>query len=253
MYHSILQSQFNQVKTFMSTFKQQMPRGFVDANNNVAQQRKYMLEEEYNEWSHAEPLSDDLLDALVDILYIAHGNLLALGLKLELPATSAVYTLTIKKLSLHQTAAKALFSLSQRPLCQDRLRPDHAALIESAYLAGVSNGFDVESAFNDVHSANMKKLWSAEELPHSPYKNKVATEGGYIVYNDSGKVVKPPSWQPANLHKYVTKALQTLQPAAESPAPLPASPASTGPAEHPSPAAPSSRRAPVKLTNTGKS
>ena len=221
-----LLSQRAMVQEFMAAFKQQMPKAFVDANTKVAEHRFKMLEEEHLEWSKSEPMSNDLLDALVDILYIAHGNLLALGLPLEFPASLLnTPSLTIKKLSLHNEAAKALHSLQQRPLCSQRITPDHSTLIYATWLAGLANGFDIDGAFAEVHAKNMEKIWtSADDLRHSPYKNTTPTQGGVIVYNDAGKVVKPPSWQPASLHKYVTAALQKLQPSAEVPQAPSASP-----------------------------
>ena len=242
------------VQEFMGAFKQQIPKAFVDANTKVAEDRFRMLEEEYNEWSKSVPLSDDLLDALVDILYIAHGNLLALGLPLEFPTVLLnTPTLTIKKLSLHAEVGKTLHSLRQRPLCSDRLRPDHATLIYATWLAGLANAFDIDGAFKEVHQANMRKIWTADELRHSPYKNTTPSGSGVIVYNNSGKVVKPPSWQPANLHKYVTAALQKLQPSAASPQAPSSSPELPGLQPSPSAIEPPPKAPLVWKLTTGKS
>lgn len=235
------------VRDFMRTFKQQLPKGFVDANDDVANGRFHMLEEEYKEWSRADPLSEELFDAQIDILYIAHGTLLALGLPLEaseLKINHLSTNLTGRKLALHNECALALAAIQKRPLCRERLIPTLNNLIEATYISALANGMDIDRGFTAVHTANMRKLWTKEELPLAPNKqNTTQTQGPggvtmFIVYNDYGKVVKPPGWRPANLRdiyliglrKFETPTAPTIdKPAAEPHQPPPASPPPTPP------------------------
>jgi len=243
-----MQTEHNKlVREFMSLFKQQLPKAFADCNDNVASGRFKMLEEEYKEWQRAKPLDYELFDAYVDILYIAHGSLLALGVKLkELPILANHIQLTGRKMALDHNMAMALSALQKRPLCPDRLQTDLSNLIQATYIAALSNGLDIDAAFCGIHVANMNKLWNADEMQHATSKNtvKVNTPDGvrWIVYNDYGKVIKPPSWKEFDLRPLVIKALRRFE-GTVNPAPAVASnPPESRPADRaqtaPAPSAP---------------
>ncbi len=48
-------------------------------------------------------------------------------------------------------------------------------------------GLDIEKLFEEVHRSNMTKVW----------------EDGTIRYNEFGKVVKPPTYSPANIEQVI--------------------------------------------------
>lgn len=64
---------------------------------------------------------------------------------------------------------------------------------------GLTLKFD--EIFHEVHRSNMSKMWSEEDLRNSRviHYRMEATDGGWICYNEQGKVVKPPSYSPANI------------------------------------------------------
>ena len=69
--------------------------------------------------------------------------------------------------------------------------------------AAVAYGLDLEPFQDEVHSSNMTKLWSEAEVA-SPamkvgYSIEGSNSGGYVVRNENGKVMKSPSYRPANL------------------------------------------------------
>lgn len=64
-------------------------------------------------------------------------------------------------------------------------------LLYVVYGAAVTYGIDLEPVFNEIHRSNMTKLWP----------------GGKVVKNDDGKVIKPPTYSPANVEEEVRKQL----------------------------------------------
>lgn len=237
-----LEKQYNDVYTFMRAFNQQTPRAFVDANVSLTEKRFKFLEGEYHEWQRSEPLSDDMFDGLLDIMYIAYGNLIAMGLKLDpmyarfdFPTTAR----TIKKISIDAPMAMALFSLRKVPLCPATLVKNHGELLVNCISAGLQNGFDMSKGWDIVHTSNMTKLWTREELVNYPqYKNFASFPANYIegtrsivVQNIDGYVIKPPSFRPPNLRALVIDAIKEFQDEQRSVPAAPASAPSTAPAQ----------------------
>ena len=205
---------------------QQVPKDFVDANTVTAETRFKLIEEEYKEWQAAPPLDNELLDSLIDILYVTYGTIAALGVTyLHIPYKSI--PLTQKKIAIDHYVARVLASLRQRPLCRDSLQPSLGELISACYQAGQANGLDMLAAFDIVHKANLTKLWTREEVKsmgispdltsHRPTVDK------FVVFNAYGKVVKPPSFQPPNLQPITIAALRLFETSTSSAAPAVAS------------------------------
>ena len=84
-------------------------------------------------------------------------------------------------------------------------------LLFVVYGAGVAAGFsceDIDSAFLEVHNSNMSKFWTTEEkkshekcvgeLIFTPISDR------WVARNSLGKVIKSPSYQPANLKQFIT-------------------------------------------------
>lgn len=230
--------QYNMVREFMAFYGQPLPRDFVDANNDTARLRADLIEEEHREYWDAFPMSAELLDGLVDILYVTYGAVAALGLTLRETELPGVHETSIKKIGLANEAARCVTELRKSPLCRVGLEPALNVLIRAAWAAGLTNAFDMEGAFSAVHSANMAKTWTAADIGHCPHGFLYATrlpDGRYINRNASGKVIKPPRWVAPNLAKYVNEALARLAPPG---AHTSASTASTDPVPDPRPVAP---------------
>ena len=78
-----------------------------------------------------------------------------------------------------------------------------ADLLYVTYGAAHTFGIDLDKVLEEVHRANMSKLWTGEEvatLPgpgdgsgEYPFDAFKVAEDAYVVYREDGKVMKPPS------------------------------------------------------------
>jgi predicted HAD superfamily Cof-like phosphohydrolase len=77
-------------------------------------------------------------------------------------------------------------------------------LLYVVYGAALAAGFtsqQVDDALAEIHRSNLSKLWSEDELAHVPGDSKAqpAGDGRFIVRRNDGKIIKSPSYSPANL------------------------------------------------------
>lgn len=257
--------QFECVRAFMTTFRQPCPRDFVDARTADAELRWQLISEEHLEWQRSAPMSEDLLDALVDLQYVTIGTFLAMGLKYTGKGYGKQPALTGRKMPVDREVGMALAALRVRPLCRERLQPALSDLVDVLNLAAAANGFDMDAAFAAVHAANMSKAdWFSKDLRPPDSREDRLPSGQIVVYNKAGKVVKPPGFKPANLQPYLTAALRLFESptsaavvpvssaksAAADPCPAPAPPAPPAVPES-SPQSHSKSRGPKVVKKTG--
>ena len=78
-------------------------------------------------------------------------------------------------------------------------------VVHGAAIAYGFNGEQVELACAEVHRSNMSKFWKGYELPLMPNDHTAKRVAGgqlgdvYVVTRPDGKVIKSPSYSPANL------------------------------------------------------
>lgn len=231
----MVNEQLKMVREFTETFRQPCPRDFVDARDTVAELRYQLINEEFKEWQVAEPLSQDLVDALADLQYVTTGSLIALGLRYVGTSWKPLEA-TMRKVPLDHFVGIALTALTKRPLCRDSLQPALSDLIDCINQAAAANNVDMLAAFTIVHKSNMSKAsWTPQDVtpPHST--SHITPTGGIVVYNKAGKVLKPPGFVPPNLNPVLIAALRQFELATSASVP-PASSTSKV-AEVPGPAA----------------
>jgi predicted HAD superfamily Cof-like phosphohydrolase len=168
-----------QVKEFM-TACEQLPteQGFVDLINL----RFRLIDEEVKELHDAETPVEHL-DAIVDILYVAYGALLAFGVEDEFSEDShesIPYNFKVLKQD------KLLMSTDNLVVArsyEEFIDAIHDIIFVAHKLGAM---FPLEEAFDEVHQSNMSKLVD-----------------GKPVKNHYGKVLKGPYYAPPNLGLYI--------------------------------------------------
>jgi predicted HAD superfamily Cof-like phosphohydrolase len=81
-------------------------------------------------------------------------------------------------------------------------------LLYVVYGAAIAAGFtahQIEATVYEIHRSNMSKLWSADEIDSIPADCRASHvgDGRYIVRRNDGKVIKSPSYSPANLQPII--------------------------------------------------
>lgn len=86
-------------------------------------------------------------------------------------------------------------------------------LLYVIYGAGCAYGIDLEPVFKEIHRSNMSKLWTEEEVKSNQERfvtgelvaNQLNKDNQlYVVKRTDGKIIKSPSYSPANLLPYVS-------------------------------------------------
>ena len=144
-----------------------------------------LIDEEVQELKAAVNLVD-ILDAIVDILYVSFGTLISLEAEVEdereefgdwqrVPLDGDMLALGIQHINTDGLAAA-------------RTREEFIEATEEIIFNTMSIGrmFDLIGAFNEVHSSNMSKL----------------DDNGKPIKNHYGKVLKGPNYKPPQLKQY---------------------------------------------------
>lgn len=153
----------NQVKEFMTTFGQACPRSPIIPDANIRVLRVKLLLEEV----------------------------------LELAKASGVEIRDEGGFKISENSIKL------SPIGEVNIAEVADALTDIDYVnLGAANayGMDLEPFQTEVHSSNMTKLWSKEEVAQNNEGYMVTPVGDkFLVKRSDGKVVKSPSYRPANL------------------------------------------------------
>ena len=168
----------NQVKEFMEAFGQ-LPN--KQSYINLLNLRFRLIDEEVQELQEAEtPVVH--LDAIVDILYVAYGALLALN---EDEMTDEYETIPYNFEELK--AMKPAVTSDGLAIAEDydRYVEEIHEIIHRTRILG--SMFPIEEAFDEVHNSNMSKL----------------DGNGKPIKNQYGKVLKGPHYLAPNLGLYI--------------------------------------------------
>lgn len=184
------------VTEFHDTFSVIAPRLWDDVSNATALARRTLHDEEFKEYMAAED-DIDILDALVDMEYIAAGSQQLLALKrpaFDKPGQSLLFY-----------QQRLMDELNKSQLCQNGLTNNMALFRAKLEQVADDAGYRFHDAFIAVHESNMRKLWKKEQLEQM-LEGSTATLvslGMYAVKRADGKILKPPGWTPPALARYV--------------------------------------------------
>lgn len=188
------------VREFMRAFQQPTPDAPTLLDHKTSQFRFGLVMEEAFEtkrdWGH----SVKRMDGICDLLYVAHGWAVTAGVEifgLKIHAESVVLDNLIPTI-----ATDAAFCCFQAT--PELLRASLSILIGTCNQVADVSGFAehvVDECFAEVHRSNMSKLWTSQEIESLPADCHATITYGdaYIVKRSDGKVIKSPSYSPANL------------------------------------------------------
>jgi hypothetical protein len=191
---SLAEQRYELVTEFHDAFKVPAARTWGDVSNATALARRTLHDEEFKEYMAADA-DVDMLDALVDMEYIACGSQHLLAVKR--PVFSHEHTL-------YFCHARVMDELNKTQLCQSGLTNSLGLLRAALARVADSNDYRFHDAFLHVHETNMKKLWKEDQLHLSPADSTraMSSTGLYIVKRADGKILKPPGWTPPVLKRY---------------------------------------------------
>lgn len=150
------------------------------------------------------------LDALCDIQYVLSGAVLAWGYRSMIE--SMIPTVTLSKIRDVPGHVASMIGINRQMESAAESDYQHqvftalvqlqAMLTRLVWNLGFSEVFG--KAFAEVHRSNMSKLWAYEELDEAPataFQEQV--KGKWIVRRHDQKILKSPSYSPAELSQFV--------------------------------------------------
>lgn len=174
------------VRDWMKRFHQPYSKHFIDATEAAASARAELHREEFHEYMEADAKGDreEILDALVDMEFIACGTIVKLGLPVE-----REYLDGKKGIAFYQ--ARVIMELNKTQLCQRGLEDNLSWLRIAIDRECDYRGMHLALAFSRVLANNNNKVWPLDMILPAEHV-RFFTTGGYIVHRNDGKVIKPP-------------------------------------------------------------
>lgn len=199
------QTYLTAVEEFHRAFQYRYPTPeFPLFDKETVDLRITLLTEENDELQFADS-NVAMLDAFCDLQYVLSGAILALGLRpqFERQWERAEHAHGVMSFGIYIRWFEA--NLLQ---CDGTDAPAldcvlmQNALLDKVCRAGFREVFD--EAFAEVHRSNMSKLFVETELMQlAPGKFKVTpSHGKFIVQRADGKIIKSPSYSPAQLERF---------------------------------------------------
>lgn len=203
----------NQVAEFHLVFRYRQPEpaspDFEHAATNELRPR--LIYEEIQELKQA--IDDknrvEQLDALCDAQYVVSAAVLAWGLRAMW--TDYRHVMKLAKIRDVDGHLAAMLGLNSQLELAARLNHGMSAfkmlvyiqerLTQAVYHLGFVECF--HEAFTEVHRSNLSKVWKEEELSDELTYAFTKTDGGWIANRADGKIIKSPSYSPANLASFI--------------------------------------------------
>lgn len=189
---------------FRTAFGQSIVKSWADRDDVACRLQAKLIAEESAEYNAAKDRIS-ILDGLGDTAYVVFGASAACGItpqeyggryqqrnpNVKVPISDVTNGL-IEALN---NSAKPCYTAHWKFLSQCYWRLELAAMVQ---------GVDLWELFSEIHSSNMTKFWTAGEMVRAPLDYTTMTNDGklWIVKNKDGKIVKSPSYRPANLENF---------------------------------------------------
>ena len=194
-----MQTQYQKVKEFMQAFGQECPEKPGIPSIETRLLRWALINEEgCVELDRASSRLEEF-DAVLDSRYVALGTAIAYGVQEENICLSHV----LEGLPLDELNTNLLKATTDSAV---RFWVNH--ILGWVSLAEIQLGFhswQIHEGFNEVHRSNMSKFWTPTQANLRFYQDgdifikPTPNSGLVVVTNQSGKVIKSPSYSPANL------------------------------------------------------
>lgn len=203
----------SQVADFHKTFRIHYPepKSPYLTNRQTNELRPKLIREELQELHIAIYNNDRIeqLDALADTQYVLSGAVLAWGLRRQFEAqTPTIRLVKIRDMDAHLAAMLGMVAGIE--IAAENEFPNQvltglsalqSRLLTAVYHLGFSPVF--MEAFDEVHRSNMSKLWDTPDYKADGVYDMISTEGGkWIARRGDGKIIKSPSYSPADLGRF---------------------------------------------------
>lgn len=199
-----LNQAYNDVWDFWKLFELPWKRTISDLDMRGCVLSTNCIREELEEFIEANT-EVDKLDAIIDLLYVSIGGMLAAGL-------SARYfnfiTLNVNR-EFIATAQKVLEAFEKRPLpCVASITNYTPDLVAQVAKFGTDTWPRFWQAWDEVHNNNMEKMWTNQQVAEMEdprlYRIKQVDVEKCIVWRASdGKLLKPPGYEKPNLTPFI--------------------------------------------------
>lgn len=200
----ILTEMYTSVKDFWIKFEMPIKASLNDLNAANATLSANLIREEMQEFIDAKE-EVYRLDAIVDWLYVSFGGMLGSGLN----ERQFDFVRLHDQRGMMELSASVIHAFEKRPLpCCATIQMRLPELCTALLVYGMKTWRMFDAAFYAVHDKNMKKVWTTHELEHYQktfeYRSKKCGPDQHIVWRKhDGKLLKPPSFQPANLRPFL--------------------------------------------------
>jgi len=197
----------NQVAAFHRAFQYRQPEPVAPdlSDKPTNELRPRLLREELHEL-HDATTRVDQLDALCDSQYVLSGAVLAWGYRSLFE--NHRHTIELRKIHDERGHLAAMLGLvdQMEMAAESNLQMQTLTcliglqqhLSRAVYHYGFAECF--KDAFDEVHRSNMTKLWDAPKPNGLIF---VSSAGKFIARRGDGKIVKPETYSPASLARFV--------------------------------------------------
>ena len=200
----MLTEMYEAVKAFWIKFEMPIKASLNDLNAANAKLSANLIREEMQEFIDAKEEVDQL-DAIIDWLYVSLGGMLGSGLS----ARQFDFVRLHDQRGMMELSASVIHAFEKRPLpCCATIQMRLPELCAALLVYGMKTWHNFDVAWAMVHDKNMSKVWILAEIApicaDRDFRIKCVTPNEYIVWRKSdGKLLKPPSFQPADLRPFL--------------------------------------------------